>query len=330
MKKIIILTGIALSMMACTEQWNDLVHSEVKANIENFKVEGQVDRNLYPSEKKIEVIMPWYADPKALKVTEFSITEGAECKPAIKVGDILDLSEPLTVTLTTYDDYVWTLMATLKEKPSSELYNMTFDLWSSDTDPYGAGASIEEQNFWMSPNPYVSLFGCTVLMKESTFVASEGEGKAAMKLITQEMPYLLQAVPACVFTGDYDMYDLTDPTVKYGVQFIKRPKALEGFACYKPQGADNGFIFVALGEWDAPYKAGAINAFVDGIEAVPGLVGYGKKVYDKEMSAYEDFSIDITYKNDHNPSYVVIIASASYNTPVIGSTLYIDEFGFTY
>ena len=330
MKKIIILIGIALSMLACTEQWNDMVHKEVPAYIESFKVEGQADRNLYPSEKKIEVILPWYADPKALKVTEFKITEGAECNPAIKEGDIIDLSEPLTVTLTTYDDYVWTLIATLKEKPSSDLYNMSFDLWSSDTDPYGEGASIDEQAFWMSPNSYVSLFGCTVLMKESTFVASEGEGKAAMKLITQEMPYLLQAIPGCVFTGDYYMFDISAPEIKYGVPFIRRPKTLDGFACYKPQGADNGFVFVALCEWDAPYKAGSLNEFVDGIESVPGLVGYGKKVYDKDMTAYEDFSIDITYKNDHNPTYVVVIASASYNTPVIGSVLYIDELGFTY
>lgn len=330
MKKIITLIGIALSMLGCTEQWNDLVHFEVKAYIDSFKVEGQVEYNLYSSENKIEVILPWYADTKALKVTEFKYTETAVCKPAIKVGDIVDLSEPLTVTLSTYDDYVWTLMATLKPKPSDDLYNMNFDLWDSDSSPYGSGAGSEERNYWSSSNYFLALVGYAVVSKEADFVASVGEGKAAMKLQTREVVELFKTIPAQVFTGTYDMFDFDNPTILYGVPFIKRPKTLDGFACYKPQGADNGFVFVALGEWDAPYKAGTVNAFVDGIESVPGLVGYGKLVYDKEMSAYEDFSINITYKNDHNPNYIVIIASASNNTPVAGSTLYLDELGFTY
>lgn len=330
MKKIIILIGIALSMLACTEQWNDMVHKEVPAYIESFMVEGQVDCNMYASDKKIEVIMPWYADPKALKVTEFKYTEGAECNPAIKVGDVIDLSEALTVTLTTYDDYVWTLIATLKPKPSGDLYNMNFDMWDTDSSPYASGANSEERNYWSSANYFLSLVGYAVVSKEADFVAGAGEGKAAMKLQTREVTEVFKTIPAQVFTGTYDMFDFDNPTILYGVPFIKHPKTLDGYACYKPQGADNGFIFVALGEWDAPYKAGVVNAFVDGIEAVPGLVGYGKKVYDKEMSAYEDFSIDITYKNDHNPTYVVVIASASNNAPVAGSTLYIDEFGFTY
>ena len=46
-------------MLACTEQWNDMVHKEVPANIESFMVEGQVDCNMYASDKKIEVIIPW-------------------------------------------------------------------------------------------------------------------------------------------------------------------------------------------------------------------------------------------------------------------------------
>jgi len=317
-------------MLACTEQWNDMVHKEVPAYIDVFKVEGQVDYNMNPSDKKIEVIMPWYADPKALKVTEFKITEGAKCNPAIKVGDILDMSEPLTVTLTTYDDYVWTLTATLKPKPSDDLYNMNFDMWDTDSSPYASGANSEERNYWSSFNYFLALVGYAVVAKEADFVASAGEGKAAMKLQTQVVTELAKTIPAQVFTGTYDLFDFDNPTILYGVPFIRRPKALEGFACYKPQGTDTGFVFVALGEWDAPYKSGAINAFIDGIESVPGLVGYGKKVYDKEMSAYEDFSIDITYKNDHDPTYVVVIASASYDTPVAGSTLYVDELGFTY
>ena len=330
MKKIAVLIGIALSMLGCTGEWNDLVHKEVKADITAFGVEGALKCDINFSNRIVDILLPWSADPKAVKLTQFEYTEGAVCKPAIKVGDILDLSEPLTVTLSTYDDYVWTINATLKAKPSGDLYNMAFDIWSSDARPYAADASDDEQEFWSSSNYFLELFNYPVVIKESDFVASEGEGKAAMKLLTRNITELFTLVPGTVFTGMYETFDFASPTINYGVPFIKRPKTMEGFACYKPQGSDTGYVFVALGEWDAPYLGGSVNEFIDGIDSVPGVVGYGKAVYDKEMSAYEGFSIEVQYKNDHAPKHAVIIASSSYKTPVDGSVLYIDELGFTY
>lgn len=330
MKKITVLIVIALSMLGCTEQWNDLVHKEVIATINAFGVENQVKCDIDFANRKVDILLPWYADPKAIKLTVFDYTEGAVCSPAIKTGNILDLSEPLTITLSTYDDYVWTICATLKAKPSGDLYNMSFDIWSSDARPYDADASDDEKQFWTSANFFLEIFNYPVVIKESAFVASEGEGKAAMKLLTRDITELFTTVPGTVFTGVYQTFDLTSPTIDYGVPFTKRPKTMEGSACYKPLGSDTGYVFIALGEWDTPYVGGTINDFIDGIDAVPGIIGYGKKVYDKEMSAYEDFDIEIQYKNDHAPKYVVIIASSSYNAPVAGSILYIDELGFTY
>ena len=330
MKKIAVFIVIALSMLGCTEQWNDLVHKEVKAYITAFEAEGQVKCDFKINDYKIDILLPWSADPKAVKLTVFEITEGAVCEPAIKAGDILDLSEPLTITLSTYDDYVWTVTATLKPKPTGDLYNMSFDIWSSDARPYEADATDDEKQFWTSANYFLEIVNYPVVVKESAFVASEGEGKAAMKLMTREESIAPFPFTGTVFTGTYQAFDLTSPTIDYGVPFDKSPQTMDGFACYQPQGDDTGYVFVALCEWDAPYLGGSVNDFIDGIDTLPGIVGYGKKVYDKNMSAYEPFSIEIQYKNDHAPKYAVIIASSSYKAPVAGSILYIDELGFTY
>ena len=334
MKKIILLTGIALLMSACAEHWNDMVHYEVKASIVSFKVEGQVDCIINSSDKKIEVILPWYADPTALKVTEFDYTESAVCNPAIKAGDILDLSEPVSVTLSTYDDYVWTLMATLKPKPSDDLYNMTFDLWSKDIygldTPWEAESALD-QRFWSSPTLYLGLFGYPLSFQESEFVAVGGEGKYALKLQTRSISEMGGIVmDGCIFTGSYKEFDFTTQTASFGTPFIKRPNAMEGFACYKPKEADNAVVFVALADWDAPYELSPLLKIVDDIESIPGVIGYGKKIFSTEMTGYEDFTIDIKYLNDNTPKYVVVYASPSYKTPVGDSVLYLDELGFTY
>ena len=330
MKRIIFLLSIALCLPGCNDQWNDLVHSEVVAYIKAFTVEEQVKCDILTVDKKVDILLPWYADPKAVRLTEFSITDGAVCKPAIKAGDVLDLSEPLTITLSTYDDYVWTVTATLKPKPTGDLYNMSFDLWNSEFSPYEEGADEDQRNYWMSANYLLAIFNYPVVVRETTFVASAGEGKAAMKLLTRNVTEFATIAAGTVFTGTYENFDFTAPDIKYGVPFIKRPKSLDGFACYKPQGTDDGYIFIALGEWDEPYKAGAVSAFVDGIASVPGLVGYGKLAFDKEMAGYESFSVNINYVNDHTPKYVVVIGSCSNAAPVPDSALYLDELGFSY
>ena len=333
MKKIVFLIGIALSLTGCTRQWNDLVHKEVVAYIKAFGVAGQVSCNVLSYDRKVDILLPYYADPAALKLTSFEITEGATCSPSLREGDVIDLSEPLTITLSTYDDYVWTVTATLKPTPSDDLYNMSFDLWTTESygdAPYGDGAGADDKALWGSSNYFLGFFGRPVLFRETEFVARSGEGKAALKLLTQPMPELSTVAEGFIFTGAFTTFDFAAPVISCGVPFIKRPKAIEGFACYKPQGADKGFLFVALADWDAPYEATPLFKLVDDVASIPGIIGYGKHVFDGEMSAYEDIIVEIEYKNDHTPKYVVVMASSSYNAPEGGSILYLDELGFIY
>ena len=66
----------------------------------------------------------------------------------------------------------------------------------------------------------------------------------------------------------------------------------------------------------------------------PAIIGYGKLVFDHEMSEYEHFTLKIDYRNDRTPKYIVIVASSSslgdYFTGGDGSILYLDEFSFLY
>ena len=90
---------------------------------------------------------------------------------------------------------------------------------------------------------------------------------------------------------------------------------------------------MVLADWDEPFKVSPPDLLLD-TEGDPGIIGYGRAVFDKEMTAYEKFSIQIEYRNDRTPKYVAIVASSSalgdYFTGADGSVLYLDELKFWY
>ena len=344
-----ILAGAAGLLLGCTQYWNDLVHTEVVADVLAFSVEGQVTSSVMKYNKTVAVLLPWDADPAALTLSTFEITEGAVCTPALSVGGTIDLSEPLTLTLHTYDDYVWTVTATQKPKPQGDLYNMSFDLWSKGAlydNCYGPDADSDQQQTWDSVNPYLALLGTSVIAPETDFVAVAGEGKAALKL-SSVYTQIGVFYGGCIFNGTLTNFEMTQYTASCGVPFIKRPLTLEGYACYQPKTidystepykelegkTDKGFVFVALTEWEAPYEVTPPVKLLD-VENIPGLIGYGKVTFDHNMTEYEKFTATITYLNDHTPKYAVILATSSalgdYQTGADGSVLYLDELGFTY
>lgn len=349
MKKLGIL--MALALVSCSQHWNDTIHEEVVAVINALEAEGQSSSMVNGIRREVSLLLPYDSDLSAVKITRFDITEGARCKPDIKVGDILDLSSPLTVTLITYDEYVWTISATLKPKPLSDIYNMNFDQWSQDflgADVcYGEDADNEQRSVWGSGNTFPALFGMPLLTSETEFVAVEGEGKAAVKLQSRNLEVMEMFAGGCIFTGITEAFSSEEFTAKLGVPCKKRPVTMDGYACYRPGtidcckephldkagSTDNGFVFIALAEWDTPFTASPPAAILD-VENIPGIIGYGKAVFDHDMSGYEKFSIELTYLNDHTPKYAVIIATSSslgdYQTGSSESVLYLDELGFTY
>ena len=67
----------------------------------------------------------------------------------------------------------------------------------------------------------------------------------------------------------------------------------------------------------------------------PAIIAYGKLESSKTMSGYEEFRIDLEYRDlTRKPKYIVITACASkygdYFTGGEGSKLLVDEFSLVY
>lgn len=107
MKKFIVIMLTSVLAASCIE--NDLSYPRVLADITSFAVEGQKSVEISASERTVSVILEETADITSLKIIDFSYTEAAEILDSLP--SVIDLSSPLTVTLRTYQDYVWTISA---------------------------------------------------------------------------------------------------------------------------------------------------------------------------------------------------------------------------
>lgn len=389
MRKIVAFLCAGLALVGCSRHWDDLAHEEVVAEITAFAVEGQTSCTINKGKKTIDVVMPAETDLSALTVTAFSLSEAsATCAPFIQVGSVLNLSTPLTVTLTTYDQYTWVISASKAEakpdepdkpdqpenpdqpdqpeepklKEGPQLYNMGFDYWSVVKDPklgvnydamYDENATDAQKLVWGSAAASTKMLSYTTVCPETSFVAEAGEGKKALKLQTCGIDALFGLVKKLAagsaftgYAGDIDIAKMS-ASIFWGTPFTERPKVLEGYYCYKPgtidwsqepykskEGeVDTGHVFVVLSDWEEPFKVSPPDLLLD-TEKDPGIIGYGRITFNKEMAAYEKFSIEIEYRNERTPKYVTIVASSSalgdYFTGANGSVLYLDELKFWY
>ena len=358
MRKTIILLSAVLTAFSCSQKWNDLVHEEVPAEITAFELEGQTAVQISKARKTVTATFPEGTGFNALKVKDFQITDGASCSHDIKPGGVLDLTDTLKVTLTTYDEYVWNIVAAIekKEEPTPkdgpQVYNMLFDLWTIDKTlpvPYADDATDEEKAVWGNADQIIALLGFPTMRNETEFVAVKGEGKASLRLQTQGIAAMKKLAAGSLFTGKLSGIDIFSQTAEllWGVPFGGRPAALEGYVCSQPKvidyaegeyaglkgQLDKGAVSVILSDWEEQFLVSPPNKLVD-YENDPHIIGYGKMTFEKEMTEYEKFHLDITYRSDRTPTMVTIVTSSSYLgdyfTGGSGSVIYFDEFKFIY
>ena len=100
---------LMLTNTSCIE--NDIPHPTVEMSITAFRLEDQVGNTTIDAGLRlVSVDVSETADLEKLVVTEYAFVDTLG-RSEIKVGDTLDLLEPLVTDLSLYQDYQWTIKA---------------------------------------------------------------------------------------------------------------------------------------------------------------------------------------------------------------------------
>ena len=101
--------SLIILFSACIK--NDIPYPIVFGEFLSFEVENQLNESVINSElQTVEIELDELADPSNTNVISYSITEDATISP--DVSEVINLSDSLVYTITTYQDYVWTIKAT--------------------------------------------------------------------------------------------------------------------------------------------------------------------------------------------------------------------------
>lgn len=109
LRKILAFFAFAATVPACTFP-NDMSYPIVKGEILSFDVEGAESVAIDAEGRTVSVVLDETCDISALKVMSFICTEDTEVVGGIPA--VMDLTEPKTFTLKTYQEYEWTVSAT--------------------------------------------------------------------------------------------------------------------------------------------------------------------------------------------------------------------------
>lgn len=232
--------------------------------------------------------------------------------------------------------------------------NLNFDKWCKDNKswmPNAEGAST----IWDSGNKGTNTdpFGThNPTSKEETFCAISGSGKNAVRM--QADVVFGNFAAGNIYTGNFvkAVLNPTGAQLNFGIPYKGKPTKLKGFYHYTPGVINNGNkndmsgktdiaqIYLALFKWDKAFAVNtATSTFVDlNPKTNPNLIALGMFETSEASpeNEYQKLDIDIKYYSNDEPTYILIVASASkYGDYFTGSTesiLYIDEFelGFDY
>lgn len=124
----------ALSFTSCIE--NTIPYPEVEVAILSFEGVG-FTAAIDPLTRTVTVTLDEEVDPSAVEVTTATITEGGESEQPL-TGQ-LDLREPLLVTLSQYQEYVWTIRA---EQPIERYFTVEGQIGETEIDTNSRTATV--------------------------------------------------------------------------------------------------------------------------------------------------------------------------------------------
>ena len=133
-----VLFGMLLScgIYSCIK--NDIPYPRIQAQIVAFEVEGQVGQaQIDATNQVVSVQIADTVDLKKVKVTRFEITPDAT---ASATPDVVDLSSPIKLTLSIYQDYEWTIRAT---QQINRIFTVDGQIGQAVFDPYHFDAFVQ-------------------------------------------------------------------------------------------------------------------------------------------------------------------------------------------
>lgn len=87
---------------------NDIPYPRVVADITAFSVRGQIGETVIDNANRtVTVSLADTVDIRKVKVLKFDVNNDAKIDP--EATEYIDLTSPLKYTLTTYQEYVWTI-----------------------------------------------------------------------------------------------------------------------------------------------------------------------------------------------------------------------------
>lgn len=185
----------------------------------------------------------------------------------------------------------------------AQIPNNSFENWTS------AGA-------YSNPDSWDNLNSMTTSM--SVYTATKGTGGATgggsayLKLISKTVSGM-GVMPGVAVSG---MIDMTTYKPKSGFPFTQQPVKLTGSWQYMASGADAGFVSVYLTKWNSTMM-------------MRDTVAKAKQNLSGMAMSWATFNINLTYLSSTAPDSAIIVLSASGNTPVNGSYLYVDNLSFS-
>lgn len=214
---------------------------------------------------------------------------------------------------------------TFKVVTVATIPNMSFDDWYASGDTWYPMAEGDD-TFWSTGNPgLTSIFvgEDSNTTPDETYVIS---GKSA-KLVSVDGITVVGKAAGNLFTGTYSTnISNPDQSVSFGQPFTGRPVKLNGYYMYQPA-------------YNASYTD-MCHIYMQLNDASGNVVGYAELKDANTTTEYQYFSLEIEYTSDATVAEIALVITSSHEGGVYenssfpygnaGSTLYVDEFSFSY
>ena len=109
LKNIFSLSLVSILAVSCFS--NDMSLPRILAQFTKFEVEGGLETTINADDRTVSVVVDEVSELSSLKVETVQLNEDAYFKDG-EFPQIIDLSEPMQVMLSMYQDYDWTIIAT--------------------------------------------------------------------------------------------------------------------------------------------------------------------------------------------------------------------------